>query len=275
MPTTDNPLRFLHISDTHINMDTDYIKDYASYTPLLGAQALIREIQSLPFQPDFILHTGDVAYDPEPNVYPPIKDLFSTIDAPIHYLVGNHDDGQDLQKVLMGRIDDKIQPYLYGELTYKDTQIVYLDSNGEDHNPEHPSGFVTQEQLDWLDEICTSDDERPLVIAVHHNILPTQVPWLDDWMLTENGDAVHAIIRQARDRLCGVFFGHIHQNIQVLRDGVLYVSAGSSWVQFTSYPDASNTMYIRNAHTLPSFNIVTVTDTTTSIIRHSFTISDD
>lgn len=272
MPTADNPLRFLHISDTHINMDTDYIKDYAEYTPLIGAKALIREIQSLPFTPDFILHTGDVAYDPVSDVYPPIKELFSTIDAPIHYLVGNHDDSQDLQRILMGCTDETIQPYLYGELSYKDTQIVYLDSNGEEHNPEHPSGFVNQEQLDWLDAICTSDDERPLIIAVHHNVLPASVPWLDEWMRIENSEALHEVIRQARDRLCGVFFGHIHQNIQVLRDGVLYVSAGSSWCQFTSYPDPSNTMYIRNAHTLPSFNIVTVTDTTTSIIRHSFEV---
>lgn len=274
MPTADNPLRFLHISDTHINMDTDYIKDHTAYTPLRGAKALIREIQSLPFTPDFILHTGDVAYDPVPDVYPPIKELFSTIDVPIHYVVGNHDDSQALQQVLMGRTDETIQPYLYGELSYKDTQVVYLDSNGP-HDPENPSGFVTQDQLDWLDEICTTDDERPLVIAVHHNVLPIGVPWLDEWMRIENGEAVHEVIRQARDRLCGVFFGHIHQNLQVLRDGVMYVSAGSSWYQLLGYPDPSNTRYIPDTHTLPSFNIVTVTHTTSSIIRHSFTISKD
>ncbi|GAB5493806.1 MAG: 3',5'-cyclic-AMP phosphodiesterase [Phototrophicaceae bacterium] len=272
MPTTDNPLRFLHISDTHISMDKSYIKDYAQYTPLLGAEALIREIQSLPFKPDFILHTGDVAYDPVPDVYTGIKDLFSTLDIPIHYLVGNHDSAEDLQRTLLGRSEDEIQPYLYGELDYKNTQIVYLDSNGE-HNPEHPSGFIPQEQLDWLDNICSSEDERPLVIAVHHNALPVYVPWLDNWMKIENGADFHEIVRQARDRLCGVFYGHIHQNIQALSDGVLYVSAGSSWCQFISYPDASNTMYIHDEHTLPSFNIVTVNDSASSIIRHSFEIS--
>mgnify|MGYP001953475308 CR=1 FL=1 len=62
-------------------------------------------------------------------------------------------------------------------------------------------------------------------------------------------------------------------DIQALSDGVLYVSAGSSWCQFISYPDASNTMYIHDEHTLPSFNIVTVNDSAISIIRHSFEIS--
>src|SRR5690606_13567854 len=98
------------------------------------------------------------------------------------------------------------------------------------------------------------------------------VPWLDEWMKMENGDLFHEIVRQARDRLCAVFYGHIHQNIQVLRDGVLYVSAGSSWCQFTSHPDPSNEQLIHNTHTLPSFNMVTINENGTSIIRHSFTV---
>lgn len=270
MPTANDPLRFFHISDTHISPDRDYIIDYAQYTPMIGAEALLREIKSLPFKPDFILHTGDVAYDPEP-VYEGIQELFSLLDIPIHYLIGNHDDAEKLQRVLMGRSDDEIQKYLHYDFTVKGVQFVCLDSNGP-HDPEKPTGFVTQEQLDWLETICASNDEHPLVIAIHHNALPVSVPWLDEWMRIENGEAFHEIVRQARDRLSGVFFGHIHQNIQTLRDGVLYVSSGSPWCQFISHPDPSNTMFIHDRHTLPSFNMVTITDTTTSIIRHSFEV---
>lgn len=274
MPTATEPLRFLHISDTHINGDTSYNKDYAQYTPMLGAKALVREINKLPYQPDFILHTGDVAYDPEPNAYEAVQEVMKEITVPVYYVAGNHDDARDLQRVMMQRSEAEITEYLYYDFTVKGVQIVCLDSNGP-HNPENPSGFVTQEQLDWLDEICNSDDEHPLVVAIHHNVLPSYVPWLDNWMRTENGEAVHTILKQARDRLCGVFYGHIHQNIQTLRDGVLYVSAGSSWCQLTSYPDPSNNQVIENAHTLPSFNLVTISDTTTSIIRHSFVVHGD
>ena len=48
-------LRFVHISDTHFNPDPEYIKSYAQYTPLPGAQALVEAVNALPFQPDFIL----------------------------------------------------------------------------------------------------------------------------------------------------------------------------------------------------------------------------
>lgn len=271
MPSKENPLRFIHLSDTHINSDTNYSSPIAKFTPLVGAKALVRAVKALPFTPDFILHTGDVAFDPVPEVYAFIDEMLSEIGAPIHYLRGNHDDAAALQKVLMKR--ETVQDYLYYEFEVKSVQILCLDSNGP-HNPANASGFVTEEQLDWLDSRCTADDERPLVVAVHHNIIPVGVPWLDDWMRTENGEEVHEILRQARDRLCGVFFGHIHQNTQTLRDGVSYISAASSWGQLIGYPIPENTMYITDIEAEPSFNIVTITDTTCSVRRHEFKGSD-
>jgi 3',5'-cyclic-AMP phosphodiesterase len=269
MPSAENPLRFIHISDTHINPDRSYTLNYAKYTPMIGAEALIQAIKALPFQADFILHTGDVAYDPVPEVYPAIKELMSQLDLPIYYLTGNHDDASSIQTILMEK--DEAQDYLYYDFEAKGVHFVCLDSNGP-HEPKHPSGTVTQEQLDWLNEICSSDDERPLVIAIHHNVLPVNVSWLDTWMKLENSEEFHAIVRQASHRLSGVFFGHIHQNLQVLRDGVLYISSASSWCQFKGLQTPGEKLSLDEFHTLPSFNIVTITDTTTAIRRHSFTV---
>jgi hypothetical protein len=38
MPSCENPLRFVQISDTHINPDTSYNSPYARFTPLVGAK---------------------------------------------------------------------------------------------------------------------------------------------------------------------------------------------------------------------------------------------
>ena len=245
MPTYENPLRFLHITDTHIHPDRNYTKDYASHTPIAGVEAMIREINSLPYRPDFILHTGDVAYDPDSNIYDAVREVFSEIDVPIYYLAGNLDDSVLMQRELIGRDEAEIKPYYYYDFTVKGVQFVCLDSNGP-HDPTRPSGTVTPEQLNWLSGICNSEDSHPLVIAIHHNVLPAYIPWLDDWMRLENAEALHEGLKSAQDRLYGVFYGHIHQNLQQVRDGIAYISGGSSWCQFTSHQDISNQHYIIN-----------------------------
>jgi Icc protein len=269
-------LRFVHISDTHITPDTDYIKSYAPYTPILGAKALVQAVRDLPFQPDFILHTGDVAFDPHPDVYPTIAGLMAEFDAPVHCIAGNHDDSEALQTLLMGRNKTDVQDYLHYEFEAKGVQVVCVDSNAPHHHEDAgaPAGRVPDEQLTWLDDLCTADDDRPLIIAIHHNVLPVGVPWLDDWMRTENGEDFHQVVRQARDRLQGVFHGHIHQNITTFKDGVLYSAAASSWCQFMSYPIAENKRVSADSVTPPGFSVVTVDNGRTFIRRHTFEVNE-
>lgn len=270
---SDPLLRFVHISDTHINPDTDYNQPYARYTPLPGAIALVEAVNALPFQPDFVLHTGDVAYDPVPAAYETVKEVLSALDAPLYVLSGNHDHTPSLHEAMMPALTLHEPNYLYYDFEHNGVQVICLDSNGP---AEVPRGNIPPVQLDWLARLCTApDDDRPLVIATHHNVLPVGVPWLDEFMRTTNGETLHAVIRNASRRLRGVFHGHIHQNIDYFADGVLYSSAASSWCQFAAYPDASNTEITWNRTASPGFSVVTVSPTRTYIRRHTFEMPDD
>lgn len=261
--TADVRLSFIHISDTHINPDTTYVKDYAPITPLIGARALVAELNRLPFQPDFILHTGDVAYDPVPEAYAACHDLLSALRVPVYYVAGNHDDPIALQRVLMNRAEPL--PILSETFEVNGVQIVCVDSNGP---ATPPAGFVRPEQLEWLEGLCRADDNRPMVIAVHHNMLPVQVPWLDTYMRTSNGEDFHRALLPARHRIRGVFYGHVHQNLDTVRDGILYSSTLSSWCQFHAYPGMADTTSDAGAE--PGYSIVTVTNDQTFIRRCRF-----
>jgi hypothetical protein len=89
-------------------------------------------------------------------------------------------------------------------------------------------------------------------------------------MALQNGERLHAILLKAHARLRGVFFGHIHQNVDIYRDGILYSSVLSSWYQLHSYPGQEKTNVDVAAE--PGFNIVTVTSTQTFIRRHRFSV---
>jgi 3',5'-cyclic-AMP phosphodiesterase len=265
---TDHLVRFVHISDTHLNPDMMYTNKYASYHPSVGMNSLIEEINKLPFAPDFVLHTGDVAFDPVPEAYEYVKQQMARINYPVYYLVGNHDHPQMLQRILMGYTTD--QPHLNYEFEVGGVQFAVLDSKVP--GSDHPSGYVSSEQLAWLDSICSAGDDRPLVIAVHHNALEVGIPWLDEFMRMKNGEEFHQIIVKARHRVRGVFHGHIHQNIDVLRDGILYSSAASPWCQFVVYPSPESNWTNPDTTALPGFSIVSLTREQTYIRRHTYRV---
>ena len=267
MPTL---LRIIHISDTHIHPDASYQPNDAP-PPLVGARKLVEAVNALPFMPDAILHTGDVIYDPVPEAYPVAKEVLATLKAPIHYVVGNHDSARDLQRVLLGRDEAAVTPYLYYETEINGVQLIVLDSNGP---AELPAGYIVPEQLDWLRGLLSQPDDRPLLVATHHNVLPVGAPWLDDWMRTTNGEELHAVLKLAGTRLQAVLHGHIHQTYAVQRDGILYVSAASSWEQFVGYPTPTNTEVIHDTPAQPGFNVIHLTTEGISIRAHQFQSRD-
>jgi 3',5'-cyclic-AMP phosphodiesterase len=261
-------LRFLHISDTHYS-SPDYQRPPSRFGPRAGVDALLRHIKALPYTPDFILHTGDVVYDPHPDIYPEARDLFATLTPEIIYIPGNHDHSPTFQQVLLGR--ETVQPLVYYELERNSVRLLCLDSNGPDGTP--PRGHVTDEQLTWLRERLAEDDPRPILVFIHHPLLKTHTSvWYDEFMMTINGDAVHDVLKTAADRIQGVFHGHTHHHITFNRDGIMYSGIKSSWTQFHIWPDQT----IETANDLPAdpgYALVTVT-TAGTFIQH-FTYRHD
>jgi Icc protein len=261
----DTLLRFVHISDTHIGTSPDVGREEHRPGTHDGAKALARELRNLPFTPDLVLHTGDVVYDPDERAYLAAQEILSQIPYLVYYIAGNHDDSDMLQRVMLGQSETR-KPFYY-TFEMKGVQFIMADSNGP---AEHPRGFVDAEQMDWLAELCSAEDDRPLVVAVHHNVLPVDVPWLDEYMRMTNGEDFHRALLPARERLRGVFFGHNHQNLTMYRDGILYASALSSWYQLHGWPGQVPT--IEDVDAEPGFNVITVTRNQTYIRRCRFRV---
>jgi Icc protein len=161
------------------------------------------------------------------------------------------------------------EPALQVHYTFEVNGVLFaiVDSNGAS---KPPAGHFTEAQLSWIRNICLADDPRPLVIATHHNVLPVGVPWLDEYMGVTNWEDFHQAILPAKRRIRGVFFGHVHQNMDIVRDGILYASTLSSWVQFLSYPTLNKTTADPSAE--PGFSLVMVSAQQTFIRRYRFPI---
>ena len=108
----------------------------------------------------------------------------------------------------------------------------------------------------------------PLVVFLHHPVLPMDSPWMDANMPIMNGEEVHDALSAARNRIRGVFFGHIHQSIQTTRDSIQYVAAPSSVIQMTSWPSDIEVGLQEDEQ--PGFNFVRLMPKQTMIRQHRF-----
>lgn len=246
-------LTFVQISDTHINVDPNFT--YRVPEPAhVRASTLIDHVNQLPFKIDFILHTGDIMHDPETaQDYLQAKTAFARSKYPIYYLSGNHDHALYMQEGLLDIVPDKPQGKYYYEFEVNGVLIVCLDSS----IPHQPHGEIDLNQLLWLDAICSSDDARPLIVVTHHHVLPMGTPWYDR-IGTINGEAVHEVLLKAKHRLRAVLFGHVHQNMTMIRDSITYVSVLSSWYQIRTWTGQEE-LVIDEEH-LPGYNLVTLTN---------------
>ena len=81
MNTTGKPLYFVHISDTHFGPDRSYARHGHQAWPC--ARDLVTLINNLPCQPNFVIHTGDVATNPDTDAYQIAAETFSKLKMPI------------------------------------------------------------------------------------------------------------------------------------------------------------------------------------------------
>jgi Icc protein len=243
---TDAQLTFIHLSDTHLHPDPAFKGEMSPYSPLEGTKAVVEAIKALPFKVDFILHTGDVMNDPETHTdYQIVRDLLNQLNLPVYYLPGNHDKPEGIRQVL------GVFPRSYYDFEVNGIQIIALDSKMTDSH----AGYIAPDQLTWLENLCTASDDRPLIVALHHHTIPLYVPWLDEMILT-NGDAVHQILLKAKHRLRCVLFGHIHEQVCLIRDGITYISAQSIAGQINTWN--GQTDLIADKVQMPGFNLVTL-----------------
>ncbi|MCB9420849.1 MAG: metallophosphoesterase [Ardenticatenaceae bacterium] len=262
----DKIVYFAIISDTHIGPTADFSRH--GYEPLPCARRVVEIINNLPTKPDFVIHTGDIVTDPDPISYQLAAEVLSKIEAPIYFVNGNHDTAQDIHKYfVMGPKQDATDDP--GVLAYtfevKGYRFLVLDARGPDEID--PQGLLSEEQLAFVRREATPDGP-PLVVFLHYPVWPLNSIWMDKNMLVVNGVDLHQALLPARDRLRAVFYGHVHQAMQTIRDGILYVATASTFAQFAAWPPHAETVF--DADYPPAYSFVHLMPEQTIIHQHTF-----
>ncbi|BFV56249.1 metallophosphoesterase [Kitasatospora sp. CMC57] len=180
-----------HLSDTHLD---------GSQRATDRTKAVLDHLNSLPYDLDAVLVTGDIADHGLPAEYRLARELLDTR-HPLLLLPGNHDERSAFRVGLLGE-EPSTGPV--NQLHVGQALAVALcDST----IPGQDDGYLDDETLGWLDKALGSV-EVPTLVAFHHPPVLVQVPYLDG--LRQFGGERLAELTDRHPHIAGFLCGHAH-----------------------------------------------------------------
>lgn len=206
-------LRIVQITDCHLPGDPS--QQYRGENPHKNLSDLLKTVKA--FAPDLLLATGDLSEDASPASYTALQGYFESVGVPVLALPGNHDDAGLLAATFPGSPVDSVAVSGHGQW-----QIIRVNSclAGK------PEGRLTERTLQQLERVLLHQPHRPQLLALHHQPIAVNSPWIDKYRLFKP-EAFLRLIDEAPG-VKAVVWGHVHQVCDTDIGGVAMLSGPSS-----------------------------------------------
>jgi Icc protein len=256
------PLRFVHLTDTHIMAGGrwrprggDFEFDTAA-----SLRRVVEAVAALEPRPAFVVVGGDnvspdllhrdrvLTVDDYVPSYRLLQEILAPLACPRHFVMGNHDDRAAFARVF-GDGARAPESSRHDSFDQAGHHFVVLDSL----EPGAAAGFVGDEQLGWLERDLAAHRGTPTVAFVHHHPWPVGHAWIDSMPL-RNGDSLMTRLA-AHGGVALVVCGHVHLDHEIHRDGLTMVTTPSTCIQLTKVSQAP-----RMVPGPPAFRIVDLDD---------------
>jgi len=172
----------------------------------------------------FLIHTGDIVNLGTSTNFAAFQRVMDGFPLPFYPVPGNHDRG-------VGETLDTFVQYSGAP------DVHYSFNAGTVHFTMANSavGFLTQEELAWIDRDLASTTQPVKIVVMHH---PPFDPDGTDYILEGGNQEFMSLMRE--HGVAVVLAGHIHAFGQAVRDGTTYVATGGGGaeLQFWNHPQA-------------------------------------
>ncbi len=231
-------LDLVQISDTHISdrQNTAYKALGSSKELLKDAIEQINEIKGL----DFVLFSGDMVDSATQENYHDFYKLLTKLKYPSLNCFGNHDFHGDMTKEEVLQTVKSYNPnYTFSDTYYAfspktDYRIIILDATMEDS----ANGMLPEEQLQFLDNELNQNQDKIVVIALHH---PSVEPFVANEHSLLNAKEFNEILLKYKNPIV-VLSGHYHATRLHHWGNLVFVSTPS----LVTYPMAFRHIKIVN-----------------------------
>ncbi|MER5433162.1 metallophosphoesterase [Streptomyces sp. NPDC002588] len=202
-------MRILHLSDTHVRRTDGPDRHGVDATDSL--RLILRELRHLR-DVDVVVVTGDLADDGSVEAYTTVRELIGdfarSLDAPVLYTTGNHDERDAFAKVLGSGHAEAVLEFPGAERAAVSVlgglRFVTLDSLV----PGKVYGRLEAGQLQWLREVLSTPAEHGTVLAFHHPPISLGVSATQQVFGLRDPGALAEVIRGSDVRV--LLTGHFH-----------------------------------------------------------------
>tara|TARA_R100001143_G_C3360641_1_gene135242 strand:+ start:323 stop:1141 length:819 start_codon:yes stop_codon:yes gene_type:complete len=213
--------RLIQITDSHLFADEN--TELVGMNCQEGLTDVVELVKEHEDQIDAVLCTGDIAQDASLLAYNRFAEKIDELRSPQLWIPGNHDIPGRMQEALGAE-----HPALNHTLRLGKWGVVMLNSCVEGCI----YGKLSESELEMLAKELKllHQEERYVLLAVHHNPVPVNAEWLQNHSMQETEEFFRII--DAYDNIKAVIFGHIHQDFKIVRNNVLMLGAPSTSIQF-------------------------------------------
>jgi 3',5'-cyclic-AMP phosphodiesterase len=207
---------FVQISDSHIGFSKDPNLDPAS-----TLQDAVDKLRTIPVQPAFIVHTGDISHLSKPGQFDTATQIINGAKLDVHYVPGEHDVLVDNGDSYFQRFSKEPDRKWYsfdqnGVHFIALTNVLDLRGGG--------LGFLGDAQLAWLEQdLRARTSSTPIVVFAHIPLWSLYPTW--GWG-TE--DSARALTLMKRFGSVTVLNGHVHQVAQKVEGEINFYTAMST-----------------------------------------------
>ena len=212
-------IKIIQITDPHLLEDqNDSFRDVKPFETL---KLVIDRIKRSNWGCDMVIATGDLTQDNTKESYIHYIKLLESLNTPIYTIPGNHDN-----KTIMRSVLKKPLFHYCDELVMHNWLIIGIDSSKE----HSPSGNISQKELQRLKSSIKSTNAKYIMIYLHHQPININSRWIDAIGL-ENKNELYEILNNNK-KIRALFFGHIHQSIEMHYGDIQVIGTPSTCRQF-------------------------------------------
>jgi 3',5'-cyclic-AMP phosphodiesterase len=204
-------MKIIRITDTHIVAGRDSLY---GLSPLERLNLCVDDINANHANADLCVVTGDLTDAGTTDAYVEFKTAISALKIPVQLMLGNHDNRANFFRIFP-EVEGEPNGFLQSVRRVGDIALMFLDTN----EPGVHSGSYCGLRQDWLrDQLSFSKGGRAYIFS-HHQPFPIGWPLLDQIGVIDT-DAIQTIMKEFRDTIKYIFFGHIHHTLNGVWNGI-------------------------------------------------------